>query len=90
MESIDLLSDAMASFAAHCVTDLAINVKQIESNMMRNLSAITVLAPTLGYDIAAKIVQKAKQKNVSLAEASESLGLLSQTEFEALLYEQFP
>jgi len=90
MESIDLLSDAMASFAAYCVTDLAINVKQIESNMMRNLSAITVLAPTLGYDITAKIVQKAKQKNISLAEASESLGLLSQTEFEALLYEQFP
>ncbi len=88
LESIELLSDAMASFAEHCVSGLALNETQIKSNMGRNLSVITLLAPQIGYDVAAKIVKQALRMDSSLAEAAEHLGLYSSTEFEVLLQEQ--
>ena len=88
LESIELLSEAMVSFAQHCVSGLTLNETQIKTNMARNLSAITVLAPQLGYDVAAKIVHHAVQMNVSLGQAAEHLGLYSCAEFEALLQEQ--
>jgi len=88
LESIGLLSDAMVSFAELCVNGLALNEAQIKRNMARNLSAITVLAPQLGYDVAAKIVHKAVQMNLSLGQAAERLGLYSCAEFEALLQDK--
>ncbi|WP_338290915.1 hypothetical protein [Planctobacterium marinum] len=53
--------------------------------MMNNLSSITLLAPEIGYDIAASIVKDAKQRHLSLAESAESLGLFSIDDFEVLL-----
>ncbi len=88
LESIELLSDAMASFADNCVSGLTLNEAQIESNMARNLSIITLLAPQIGYDVAAKIVKQAVQMDSSLAEAAEHLGFYSSAEFEGLLQEQ--
>lgn len=88
LESIELSADAMRSFAKHCVSGLALNEAQIKTNMTRNLSAITVLAPLLGYDVAAKIVHQALQMNLSLGQAAEHLGLYSCAEFEALLQDK--
>ncbi len=85
MESIDLLSDAMSSFAEHCILGLKLNQGQIDKNMQNNLSLITLLAPQLGYDVSASIVNEAHNKQVSLAEAAELLGLYSQQEFSTLL-----
>lgn len=88
MESIELLSDAMTSFADNCVAGLQLNEAQIDSNMSQNLSVITILAPTLGYDVATKIVHEANNKNISLAHAAQLLGLYTSAEFEALLEEK--
>ena len=88
MESIELLSDAMISFATHCVSGLELNKKQIKNNMQNNLSAITLLTDKLGYDVAARIVNEAMTQDTSLAQAAESLGLYSEDKFTALLDEQ--
>ncbi len=88
LESVELLSDAMMSFADHCVRGLALNENQIAANMATNLSAITVLVPKLGYERAAQIVHEAHNKNVSLSEAAETLGFYSHTDFEQLLHDQ--
>jgi len=88
MESIELLSDTMISFADNCVSGLELNKVQINTNMTQNLSVITLLAPTLGYDVATQIVKEAHSKKVSLAQAAESLGLYTSAEFTALLDEQ--
>ena len=88
LESIELLSDAMASFSEHCVSGLTLNERQIKTNMTRNLSVITVLAPQLGYDVAANIVHQAVQMNLSLGQAAERLGFYSCEEFESLLQAQ--
>lgn len=88
LESIELLSDAMSSFTENCIRGLKLNHAQVDSNMRNNLSVITLLAPTLGYDVAAQIAYTADQQNVSLAVAAESLGLYEQEKFESLLQKQ--
>ncbi|WP_290697879.1 class II fumarate hydratase [Amphritea sp.] len=87
MESIDLLTDAMNSFANHCVAGLTLNIRQIESNMAHNLSTITLLMPQLGYDIATGIVHHAHLNHCSLAVAAEALDYFSKSEFETLMRE---
>ena len=88
LEGIELLSDAMSSFTENCIRGLKLNHAQIDSNMRNNLSVITLLAPTLGYDVAAQIAHTADQQNVSLALAAKFLGLYEQEEFEYLLQKQ--
>lgn len=85
MESIELLTDAMASFADNCVDGLELNKAQIKTNMQQNLSVVTLLAPTLGYDVATQIVHQAHNNNTSLAQAAQTLGLYSCEEFNAML-----
>ncbi|MFT5756480.1 MAG: fumarate hydratase class II [Alteromonadaceae bacterium] len=85
MESIELLTDVMTSFAKNCVKGLSLNHAQVDANMKKNLSVITLLAPKLGYEKSAQIVNIANSKNISLAEAAEALDLFTVTEFEALL-----
>ncbi|XPF95015.1 class II fumarate hydratase [Colwellia sp. RE-S-Sl-9] len=88
MESIELLSDAMISFANNCVSGLELNQSQIDINMEQNLSVITLLTPKLGYDISSKIVHKAHHNNISLGEAAESLSLYTADEFDVLLKQE--
>jgi fumarate hydratase class II len=88
LESIELLADGMMSFSEHAIRGVKLNRTQIDLNMHDNLSVITLLAPKLGYDVAAKIVHRADQNKLSLAMAAESLGLFSQVQFEMMLNEQ--
>ena len=88
MQSLELLSDAMQSFNQFCVQGLSINTDTIQDNMSRNLSAITLLAPKLGYDLASKIVHEAYHQHISLSQAAENLGAYQSSEFESLLHEQ--
>ncbi|MCP5160920.1 MAG: class II fumarate hydratase [Hahellaceae bacterium] len=85
MESIELLTDSMTSFADFCVRGLALNEIQIRANMARNLSVITLLAPSLGYDVAARIVHHAHALNLSLGQAAQQLALYDETAFDELL-----
>lgn len=88
LEGIELLTDAMTSFADNCVDDLKLNKVQIQSNIKQSLSMITLLAPTIGYDVSTNIVREAHRRNISLANAAELLGLYTSTEFETLLNEK--
>ena len=62
---------------------------QIKTNMQQNLSVVTLLAPTLGYDVATQIVHEANNNNISLGQAAQKLGLYGCDEFDALLSEYF-
>ncbi len=88
LESIETLSDAIDSFSENCIEGLKLNHKQVEANMQNNLSVITLLAPTIGYDVATKIAHMADQKNICLAAAAESLELYEHEQFESLLQKQ--
>ena len=42
----------------------------------------TALNPLIGYDKAAKVVQKAHKEDITLKEAALSLGFLNEKEFD--------
>lgn len=88
LESIGLLSDAMLSFSEYCLMGIRLNKEQINENMRKNLSVITLLTPVLGYEVAARIARTAETENISLGQAAEALALYSQRQFEALLQQQ--
>ena len=51
---------------------------------------VTALVPSIGYDNAAKIAQKAHEEEISLKQAALELGILEEMEFDACFLSAFP
>ena len=85
LESLALLEDAMDSFRRHCVEGLAANRKRIDALMRQSLMLVTALAPTIGYDNAARIAKAAHLNGTSLREEALASGLVDAGEFDALV-----
>jgi len=79
--SIALLADVCQSFTIHCVEGITANEAKLKHNVDHSLMLATALNPVIGYDNAAKIAKKAHVENMTLAEAAESLELLTREEF---------
>ena len=75
LDSLTLLGDAMASFAAHCVEGIAVDRQRTTELMNRSLMLVTALAPHIGYDRAARIAKHAHTHGTSLREAALAQGV---------------
>ncbi|KAJ3144443.1 hypothetical protein HK101_002691 [Irineochytrium annulatum] len=82
LQSIRLIADASVSFTDHCVVGIKANEGRIKSLMNESLMLVTALNPYIGYDNAAKAAKKAHKEGTSLKQATISLGLLTEEEFE--------
>ncbi|KAJ3219542.1 fumarase fum1 [Dinochytrium kinnereticum] len=82
LHSIRLLADASVSFTDKCVVGITPNEKKISSLLHESLMLVTSLNPYIGYDNAAKAAKKAHKEGTSLKQATVSLGLLTEEEFE--------
>jgi len=85
LQSIRLLADAARSFTDNCVVGIRADEKRIDELMNRSLMLVTALAPTIGYDKAAKIAKTAHANGTTLREEAIRLGYLSSEEFDRLL-----
>ena len=85
LQSLRLLADAAASFAAHCVTGIEADRARIEEAMRRSLMLVTALAPRIGYDAAARVARAAHANGTTLKQEALRLGLVSEAEFDALV-----
>jgi fumarate hydratase, class II len=85
LQSIRLLADASRSFTDYCVTGIRANEARIRELMERSLMLVTALAPTIGYDKAAKIAKTAHANGTTLREEAVKLGFLSGAEFDRLV-----
>ncbi len=85
LQSLDLLTDSMRSFADRCVLGLKANIDIITGNLKNSLMLVTALTRTIGYDRAAAIAKKAHRENTTLKEAALSSGLVSEREFDAIV-----
>jgi fumarate hydratase class II len=85
LQSIRLLADACESFAAKCVAGIRANRTRIAALRDSSLMLVTALAPTLGYDRAAKVARKAHAEGTTLKAAALALGYLSASEFDRLV-----
>ncbi len=83
LNSVGLLSDAMLSFAQHCVSGIEVDVARVAQLLHGSLMLVTALAPHIGYDRAAQIAQFADKHGSTLREAALSLKAVTAEEFDA-------
>ena len=85
LQSIRILSDAMVSFAEHCVDGIEANVARIHDLLERSLMLVTALAPAIGYDNAARIAKTAHKNGTTLREEALNSGLVSSAQYDELV-----
>ncbi len=86
MQSVTLLTDAMASFTDHCVMGIWPNRERMEDNLHRSLMTVTALAPHIGYEKAAEVAKAAHGQGVTLREACLALGYMTAEQFDTLYH----
>ena len=82
LQSINLLSDVAINFNEKCLSGITPNEKRIKMHLENSLMLATALNPIIGYDKAAKVVQKAHKEDITLKEAALALGFLNEKEFD--------
>jgi fumarate hydratase class II len=85
LQSIRLLADVARSFTDNCVVGITANEARIRELTERSLMLVTALAPTIGYDKAAKVAKTAHANGTTLREEAVRLGAVTEEEFDALV-----
>jgi len=82
LDSLRLLSDAMRSFATHCVAGIEPDRARLQASLDASLMLVTALAPHIGYDRAAGIAKTAHRDGTSLRAAALASGAVSAAQFD--------
>ncbi len=85
LQSLRLLADAMRSFADNCVVGIEADETRIADLMQRSLMLVTALAPTIGYDNAAKIAKTAHKNGTTLREEAIASGLVTAEDYDRIV-----
>jgi fumarate hydratase class II len=85
LQSTRLLADAARSFTDHCVVGIAPREDNIRAGLERSLMLVTALAPTIGYDAAAKIAKTAHRNGTTLREEAVGGGYVTGEQFDAVV-----
>jgi fumarate hydratase class II len=85
LQSAQLLGDAAISFADNMVAGIEAREDNIKANLERSLMLVTALAPTIGYDNAAKIAKTAHKNGTTLREEAVGGGYVTNEEFDAVV-----
>ncbi len=85
LQSAQLLGDAAVSFTDNCVVGIEAREDNIKAALERSLMLVTALAPTIGYDNAAKIAKTAHKNGTTLREEAVGGGFVSEEEFDAVV-----
>jgi fumarate hydratase class II len=85
LQSTRLLADAARSFTVHCVAGITPREDNIKAALDRSLMLVTALAPTIGYDAAAKIAKTAHKNGTTLREEAVGGGYVTADQFDAIV-----
>ncbi|TPL02905.1 class II fumarate hydratase [Mesorhizobium sp. B2-4-14] len=85
LQSVQLLADASVSFTDNCVIGIEAREDNIKAALDRSLMLVTALAPTIGYDNAAKIAKTAHKNGTTLREEALATGLVSEADYDRLV-----
>ena len=85
LQSIEILSNAQASFTDRCVKGIKSNEKQIKRYLDKNLMLVTALSPRIGYDRASEIAKEAHMTGKSIREVALRQKVLSKKELDRIL-----
>ena len=82
IQSVNLLSDVMNSFADNCVCGITVNEDKMKEYLDRSLMLVTCLTPKIGYDKAAEAAKYAHKNGITLRESVVGQGILSEEEYD--------
>jgi fumarate hydratase, class II len=85
LQSIHLLGDVAKNFYEKCLIGIQPNLKKIKEFLDNSLMLATALNPVIGYDKAAKVVNKAHKEDKTLKQAAIELGFLTEEEFDQVV-----
>ena len=85
LQSIDLIADSTKNFSIYCVKGLKANKKRIKEHLDNSLMLVTVLAPRIGYDNAAKIAKTALKNGTTLKYETLKTGLVDEKNYEKIV-----
>jgi fumarate hydratase class II len=79
-----LLADGCTSFRRHAIDGADIDRRRIAELVSRTLMLVTALAPTIGYENAARIAHTAMHDGLTLREAALASGLVDGETFDRI------
>lgn len=85
LDSIRLLANASRVFAERCIRGVAANRERCQRYVEESLALATALAPRIGYDAAARLVQEAHAQGKTIREIASRSSGLSAEELDRLL-----
>jgi fumarate hydratase class II len=85
LQSVQLIAEAAISFTDNCVVGIEAREDNIKAALERSLMLVTALAPTIGYDNAAKIAKAAHKNGTTLKEEALKTGLVTEADYERLV-----
>jgi len=85
LQSIHLLAMSATSLADKAITGFTVNRARIAATLERNPILATALAPKVGYEMAAKIVQRAYAEQRPVRELAAEMTDISSEELDRLL-----
>ncbi len=85
LQSVQLLADASVSFTDNCVSGIKAREDNIKAALDRSLMLVTALAPTIGYDNAAKIAKAAHTNGTTLREEALKTGLVTAADYDRIV-----
>lgn len=85
LQSVQLLADASVSFTDNCVTGIEAREDNIKAALDRSLMLVTALAPSIGYDNAAKIAKAAHTNGTTLREEALNTGLVTAEDYDRIV-----
>ena len=85
LQSIEIMSDSVRTFAIYCVKGLKADKKRIKYLLDNSLMLVTALAPKIGYDKAAKIAKEAHKNGTTLKEEVIKSNILTEKEYDKVM-----
>lgn len=85
LQSIQLLTDSMRSFANYCALGIDVNTKKINEHLENSLMLVTALSPEIGYKKAAQIAKLAFEEERNLREVALEQVDISEEKLDQLL-----
>ena len=85
LQSARLMADAAVSFTDNCVVGIEPRLDNIKAGLDRSLMLVTALAPTIGYDAAAKIAKTAHKNGTTLRQEAVGVGYVTDAQFDEIV-----
>ncbi len=82
---LGILANAVRVFTERCVVGIEADRVRLADRLARDTALATALAPTIGYDAAARVSRLAVAEGLTVKEAALRLGVLGEAELDQVL-----